>query len=130
MPLALEASDYQEAKNIDTVGNDILPNTSYLSTKITVVNGPTVSWIEPPAGVCAFKHDQLTVVADSTTAVKQVVFSADGKRVGVDKSGPGGVYSHSWNTTTLKQGKHTLTATATDASGRQAHAGRAILVCR
>jgi hypothetical protein len=79
--------------------------------------------------VCALKHDQLTVIAASTTAVKQVVFAADGTRVGVDKSGPGGVYSHAWNTAKLKKGRHTLTATATDTSGRSAAAGRTILVC-
>jgi subtilisin family serine protease len=129
VPFGLEASDYQEAKNIDTLGDEILPNTAFLDTKLTVVDGPTVSWIEPPAGVCALKHEQLTVVADSTTAPKQVVFAADGKRVGVDNSGPGGVYSQAWNTTKLKKGRHTLTATVTDASGRTASAGHAILVC-
>jgi subtilisin family serine protease len=130
VPFAMEASDYQETKNIDTLGDEILPNTAFLGTKLTVVDGPTVSWIEPPAGVCALKHDQLTVVADSTKPLKQVAFDADGKRIGVDKNGPGGVYSHAWNTTKLKAGRHTLTATVTDASGRHASAGRMILVCK
>ncbi len=127
--LALEASDYQEAKNIDTVGDNILPNTAFLSTRLTVVNGPTVSWIEPPASVCALKHDRLTVVAASTGRVKEVAFTDGGRRIGVDKSGPGGVYSVAWNTTKLKTGKHLLGATVLDAAGRRAAAALPIRVC-
>jgi subtilisin family serine protease len=130
VPFAMEGSDYQEAKNIDTIGNEILPNTAFLGTKLTVVDGPTVSWIEPPAGVCAVKHDQLTVVADSTAAVRRVVFAADGTSVGVDKGNVGPVYSHAWNTTKLRRGTHSLTATVTDAKGRTASARRTILVCK
>jgi len=57
------ASDYQEAKNINTVGSDIYPNTRFLSTRFTAVNGPTVTWIQPPAHVCALKSERLVVVA-------------------------------------------------------------------
>jgi hypothetical protein len=123
------ASDYQEAKNINTVGNDIYPNTTFKQAKLTVVNGPTVTWIQPPAHVCALKNDQLVVVADSTKKVKQVVFSANGKRVGVDKNGTGGVYSVSWKTAKLKKGTRHLVATVIDASGRKAAAGRELRVC-
>ena len=37
-----------------------------------------MTWIEPPAHVCAFKSDRLVVVAGSTKTLKQVTFS-DGK---------------------------------------------------
>ena len=87
--MILLASDYQEAKNINTVGDDIYPNTNF-KPKLTVVNGPTVTWIEPPAHVCALKNDRLVVVADSTKKVKQVAFTDNGKRIGVDKNGTGG----------------------------------------
>jgi minor extracellular serine protease Vpr len=128
--LAMRASDYQEAKNIDTVGNDILPNTAFLRTKLTVVDGPTVTWIEPPANVCALKKDQLTVVAASTKTVKEVRFSDGGKQIGVDKTGPSGVYSLPWNTAKLAKGKHALVAKVIDAGGREAAAGRAVRVCK
>jgi subtilisin family serine protease len=126
----LVASDYQEAKNIDTVGSNIYPNTAFRNVKLKVVNGPAVSWIEPPANVCALKHDQLTVVAGSTTKVMSAVFSDGSRTIGTDKSGPGGVFSIAWNTTKLAKGKHQLAVTIVDRSGRKASSGRLIRVCK
>src|SRR5262249_26437683 len=68
-PAVFRSSDYQEAKNINTVGNDIYPNTAFRLSSLTVVNGPTVTWIEPPARVCALKRDELVVVAGSTKKI-------------------------------------------------------------
>ena len=124
------ASDYQEAKNVNTIGNDLMPNTNFLETRLTVVNGPTVTWIEPPAHTCALKNDDLVVVAASTTKVAKVVFRDNGRQVGVDRQGPGGVFGAVWHTTKLKRGVHHLTATVVDRSGRQAAAGRQFKVCR
>jgi minor extracellular serine protease Vpr len=123
------ASDYQEAKNINTVGNDIYPNTNFKRVKLTVVNGPTVTWIDPPNGSCALKNDRLIVVAGSNKKIKQVEFTDNGKRVGVDKAGPGGVYSVAWKTGTLKKGKRHLLATVVDAAGHKAAAGRSVKIC-
>ena len=125
----LMASDYQEAKNINTVGNDIYPNTRFLLTRFTVVKGPTITWIEPPAHVCALKNDRLVVVADSTTKLRRVAFRDNGRQIGVDRTGQG-VYSIDWKTAGLKKGTHRLLATVTDASGRKAAAGRVLRVCR
>ena len=124
------ASDYQEAKNINTVGNDIYPNTTFEQTKLTVVNGPTLTWIEPPANVCALKTERLTVVGASTTMVKQVAFADGKRRIGVDKTGSDSVYSVTWKTSKLTKGKHQLLATLTDASGRTVDAGLGIRVCK
>jgi minor extracellular serine protease Vpr len=124
------ASDYQESKNINTVGNDIYPNTAFLQTKLTVVNGPTVTWIEPPAQVCAFKKDQLVVVAGATKKIKDVTFTDGTHRIGVDKTGPGGVYSVGWNTKALKKSTRQIVATVTDASGRRATATRELKICK
>jgi len=126
--MILMASDYQEAKNINTVGDSIYPNTQFKLSKLTVVNGPTVTWIEPPAHVCAFKNDRLVVVADSTKKVKQVAFTDNGKRIGADKTGSG-VYAIDWKTAKLKKGTHKLLATVTDAAGHKASAGRVLKVC-
>jgi hypothetical protein len=127
--MIMMASDYQEAKNINTVGDSIYPNTRFKLTRLTVVNGPTVTWIEPPARVCALTNDRLIVVADSTKKVKQVAFTDNGKRIGVDKAGTG-VYAVSWKTGKLKKGTHKLLATVTDAAGRKAAAGRVLKVCK
>ncbi len=124
------ASDYQEAKNIDTVGSNLYPNTAFRRTKLKVVDGPAVSWIEPPANVCALKHDRLTVVAGSTTKVMSASFSDGSHTIGTDKSGPGGVFSVAWNTSSLAKGKHLLSVTVVDRSGRKAASGRLIRVCK
>jgi subtilisin family serine protease len=123
------AADFQEAKNINTVGDSIYPNTEFKSVKLTVVNGPTVTWVQPPAHVCAVKNDRLVVIAGSTKKVKQVAFTDNGKRVGVDKNGSG-VYSIAWKTAKLKKGTHKLLATVTDAAGHKAAAGRVLRVCK
>ena len=123
-------SDYQEAKNINTVGNDLFPNTAFLRSKITVVNGPTVTWIEPPAHVCALKNDRLVVVAGSNKRVKDVTFRDNGKRIGTDKSGGDGVYTIAWKTGKLKKGVHLLTATLRDSAGHRVAAGRRFRVCK
>jgi hypothetical protein len=123
------ASDYQEAKNINTVGDDIYPNTRFKLSTLTAVNGPTVTWVEPPANVCALKNDRLVVVADSNKKIKQVAFTDNGKRIGVDAAGTG-VFAIAWKTAKLKKGTHILRATVTDAAGRKAAAGRVLRVCK
>jgi hypothetical protein len=125
----VRASDYQEAKNINTVGNDIYPNTQFLATRLRVVNGPTVSWITPPPHVCALKTERLLVVADSTKKVSQVAFTHNGKTIGVAKTG-NGVYSVTWKTAGLEKGTQKLVATVTDASGRKAAAVRVLRICK
>jgi minor extracellular serine protease Vpr len=128
--LVLQASDYQEAKNINTVGDAIEPNTTFAQKKIAVVAGPTISWLAPPANVCALKKEQLTVLGGATKKITQVDFTLDGKRIGIDKTGPAGIYSLAWKTGKVAKGTHVLAATLTDASGRTASSGRKIRVCK
>jgi minor extracellular serine protease Vpr len=124
------ASDYQESKNINTVGTSLYPNTTFLRSRITVVNGPTVTWVEPPAHVCGLKTDRLLVVAGSNRRVKDVTFRDNGKRIGVEKGNPDDVYSVIWKTGALKKGVHHLTATVRDSVGHKAAAGRQLRVCK
>jgi hypothetical protein len=124
------ASDYQETKNINTVGNAVMPNTQYRQARLTVVNGPTVTWIEPPSSVCALKQDSLVVVAASTSSVKEVIFRDGRRTIGVDTNGPGGIYSVTWKTGSLKKGVRHVTATVVDAKGHSAAAGRRLKICR
>ena len=126
----IEASDFQESKNIETVGPDIFPNTAFQRSTVTVVAGPAVDWLLPPAGTCALATDRLAVTATSTRTVRQVVFYDGARRVATDRTGPGGVFSAVWHTAGLAGGKHLLTATLTDAAGRTATATETMRVCR
>jgi subtilisin family serine protease len=126
----IAASDYQEAKNIDTAGDALMPNTRFLQTRLRVIAGPTVSWLEPPARACAVARGQLFVVADSTTDVQRVVFRDGIRLIGSAFGNAGGVYSTRWRTSNLRRGVHHLTATVVDTRGRAATAARAIRVCR
>jgi len=128
--MILEASDYQETKNINTVGDAIYPNTTFAQKKLTVVAGPTVSWLAPAAGVCAAKSEQLVVIGGALQKIRQVAFTLDGKRVGVDKSGPFGIYSLAWKTGKVAKGSHLLVATLTDSSGTTAASARRIKICK
>jgi minor extracellular serine protease Vpr len=128
--LVLQASDYQEAKNINTVGDSVYPNTTFAQKKLTVVAGPTVSWLAPAANACAAKTEQLVVIGGALKKISQVAFSVDGKRIGVDRSGPAGIYSLAWKTAKVAKGNHTLVATLTDAGGKTAASARTIKTCK
>jgi minor extracellular serine protease Vpr len=126
----VEASDYQEAKNINTIGNALMPNTEIRKAKLTVVAGPTLTWLTPPATGCTTKTADLAVVAGSAKQVKKVTFADDGKTIGVDRSGPAGIFNHNWNTAKLRKGVHHLTATLVDAAGQAATASRKVKICK
>ena len=128
--MILEASDYQETKNINTVGDAIYPNTTFAQKKLTVVAGPTVSWLTPPANVCAAKTEQLVVIGGALKTIRRVAFTLDGKRIGVDKTGPAGIYSFAWKTGKAAKGNHLLVATLIDAAGKTAASARKIKICK
>jgi hypothetical protein len=126
---ALLASDYQEAKNIETLGDAVLPNSAFVETRVRVVNGPAVTWLLPDKGDCVGKREVLLATASSPRAVRTVSFLADGKPLGRD-SGAGGLYAVTWRTSRVAKGRHVLSAIVTDAAGRHASARRAVRVCR
>jgi hypothetical protein len=123
------SSDYQEAKNVNTVGNEILPNTSYLGASVRVVNGPAVTWLTPETRQCVGKTEPLLVVASATRKLREVRFLADGRRVGRDRKGADGIYTLRWKRAGAKQGPHRLTAVAVDAAGKKASSSRTVRVC-
>ena len=126
----LSASDFQEAKNVNSVGDDILPNTGFRAVSITGIPGPALTWVAPPANRCVGKTVALIVVASSTKPVRSVRFFVDGKQIDVDRNGAADVFSSSWTTRTAEPGRHILRALATDAAGRTLAATRAVKVCR
>jgi minor extracellular serine protease Vpr len=125
-----QASDYQESKNINVIGTDIYPNTAFKPTTFDVVDGPSLTWLLPFSDECLAKKDRLVVTAASTKRVTHVVFTDGGKKIGVAKTGQGGLYGVNWKTAGLKSGKHAVTATVSDAAGRTYAATRTFRVCK
>jgi minor extracellular serine protease Vpr len=127
----MSASDNQEAKNVNTIGPNVLPNTSYRATKVTVVSKPTVTWLVPNSGACLNSTTRLVVVAGSTKKLKNVVFDADTKRLASKKAdATTGLAFVDWKAKQAGKGKHVLRATVRDASGRSATAIRRVRVCK
>jgi hypothetical protein len=127
--MRLIASDYQEAKNINTDTENIIPNTRILTIRLRVVGGPTVTWLAPAKRACVGAGARLDVVAGSSSPVSSVGFF-DGKRqLGRVKRNFAGVYSLTWNASSARRGAHTLTAIVSDTAGREAKATRQVRVC-
>jgi len=126
----LSASDYQEAKNVNSVADDILPNTAFRPVAITGVAGPALTWVAPAENQCVGQSAALIVVANSTKKVRTVRFFVDGKQIDIDRRGVADVFTGSWSTRLAEPGRHVLSATATDASGRTLSGTRRVRVCR
>jgi hypothetical protein len=121
------SSDYQEAKNIDTIGPNIMPNTRAVLTKLHVVAGAAVDWLLPTAGVCGQRRQTFFVAASGPGGVKSVRFSVDGKRRSIVHHGVAGLW---FTTISLSKGTHTVDATAIAAKGKPASAQRTLRTCR
>jgi subtilisin family serine protease len=121
----LVSSDYQESKNIDTVGASIMPNTRSLRVRLDVVEGPALDWVTPAS--CLARR--AVVAASSTRRVTQVRFSIDGRRVALVTKATSGLW-----TAVLRRrparGSHRLEALVVDAKGRTASARRIVESCR
>jgi Bacterial Ig domain len=125
----LSAADFQEAKNVNGVGSNILPNTAFRSVSITGVSGPAVSWVTPQENQCVEKTVALAAVASSTRRVRSVRFLVDGRQIAIDRTGTSGVFTGTWNAHFALRGPHVLTALAVDAAGRTFSAPRHVRVC-
>ena len=128
--VVLIASDNQEAKNVNTIGANVLPNTNYRGAKIAVVNKPTVTWLVPRNNACVSATTRLVVVAGSTKKLRNVVFRADRKRLASKKADGAGLAFTDWNVKQAKKGKHVLRATVRDAGGRTVTAVRRVRICK
>jgi minor extracellular serine protease Vpr len=128
--MVVSASDFQEAKNVDSVGSEIMPNTSFKRVRVTGVTGPALTWLTPAENQCVGKTAGLIVVASSSKRLRSVRFFADGKQVAVDRKGTADLYNGSWKRGSAPKGRHVLRAVATDASGRTLAATRHVRICR
>jgi minor extracellular serine protease Vpr len=128
--LTATAADFQESKNVDSVGDELLPNTAFASGNITVVNRPAVTWLTPEVNECTEARVPLTVLASSTAAVRSVRFFDGRKLLATDRQGGAGLFTAVWRRGAAAKGKHTLRAIVTDAKGRKAEAQRVVRVCK
>jgi hypothetical protein len=126
----VSASDFQETKNVNTISDQIMPNTAFTPVTIVGVRGPAVTWISPATAACVAKNANLAVMASSDKKVTSVRFLADGKQVGRDRSGAADIFNGTWHSPKAKRGAHRLTAIATDAAGRHIAASRSVRVCK
>jgi len=97
----------------DTGGN----STTSATVDVTVDNGspPTVSITAPAAGATLTGNATLSANAGDDRGVTSVQFRVDGSNAGAaDTSSP---YSISWDSTTVSNGSHSITAVATDTDG-------------
>jgi hypothetical protein len=126
----ISASDYQEGKNVNSVGDEILPNTAFKPVTIRGVPGPALTWILPAANQCVSKTAALVVTASSTRPIRAVRFFADGKQIDVDRGAADHIYTGTWGTQLAPAGAHVLRAVAVDMAGRGIAAARRVRVCR
>ena len=108
--------------SVTAVARDAAGNTTTSApAAITVDNAapdtqaPTVAVTAPAAGATVSGSVPLAANAADNVAVVGVQFKVDGTNVGAeDTTGP---YEGSWNSATVANGNHTLTAVARDAAG-------------
>ena len=125
----VSASDYQETKNVNTISDQIMPNTAFTPVTITGVRGPAVTWLLPEPASCVANNVTLTVMASSDKKVASVRFLVDGKQVARDRRGSADVFSGTWHSQRARRGPHRLTAAATDVAGRRVSAVRRVRIC-
>jgi peptidoglycan/xylan/chitin deacetylase (PgdA/CDA1 family) len=77
---------------------------------------PTVSLTAPSAGATVSGPTTLSATASDNVAVDHVDFLVDGNVVGTATSSP---YSFSWNSASVSDGNHTISARAVDSAGNQ-----------
>jgi len=126
----MSGSDYQETKNVNTISDQIMPNTAFTPMTITGVRGPAVTWLLPARASCVARNVNLTVTASSDKKVASVRFLVDGRQVARDRSGAADVFNATWHAQKARRGGHRLNAVATDVAGRRATAKQSVRVCR
>ena len=117
---------------LTAVARDAAGNTATSSAVTVTVSNvdatpPTVNLTAPVSG--AYVHGTavaLSANASDNVAVAKVQFQIDGSNIGTaDTTAP---YTASWNTTSVTDGQHVVTATATDTSGNATSASETVTV--
>ena len=128
--MTVVASDYQEAKNINTEGNNPLPNTRFQGIRAEAVAGPTVTWVTPEKGRCVAARQRLLVVANDSAQISSVGFFDGQRQIGSVQKNVAGLYEMTWRTNGRRKGPHVLTAVASDVRGREAETSQTVRICK
>ena len=126
------ASDYQESKNVDQAGANVLPNTTFRSLRLRAVAGPTVTWLMPKAAGLRRQGDRPVRhrrAPRTALALGDVLRRAATDREG-HAGGSRGSTPRRGGRAKAARGKHVLRAVATDRRGATATAKRVVRVCR
>jgi minor extracellular serine protease Vpr len=126
---AFIASDYQEAKNANTYGGDVMPNTRVATRRLRVVRGATVTWLTPLPRRCVDPSEELLVSASATKRIRSVQFFDGNRRLRLVRRNVAGLFSTTWRTRRAKRGLHRLRAVVR-AGGQRAEAAQVVRVCR
>ena len=111
------------AHTLTVTATDTAGNTANQSVSVSVSNivpdttPPSVSIIAPAAGAIVSNTTTVQVTAADNVGVTTVSLKVDGVILGTSTSES---CNFAWNTTTVANGAHTLTVTATDAAGNSA----------
>ena len=124
--LTVIASDYQESKNVDQAGGNVLPNSAFRKLRLRAVTGPVVNWLLPTGG-CVAGTSTLAVTGGSSRGVRSVSFFSGKRRISKQRGSSVGVYAA---TLRAKKGRHTVRVVLTDRKGRRVQARRLVRVCR
>ena len=127
--MRIVASDFQEAKNIDTESDEpdaehSLPGCPHRGRE------PPDGYMDHPAqGRCLAAKQRLQVVANDNVQISSVGFFDGNRQIGRVRKNVAGLYELIWRTSGKKKGTHVLTAVASDVRGREAEASQSVRIC-
>jgi hypothetical protein len=126
---AAQGADNQEAKNIDQIGANILPNTTTKRVRLRGVARPTITWLLPLKTACLRGRATLAVAASAPANVRAIRFFDGERRIISVRRGNSGLYLGTWNTRSARRGLHRLRAEIVSRDGK-ARTRRTVKVCR
>ncbi len=120
--MAANGTHTLQARAFDLAGN----SASSIAITVTVSGGvsdttaPTVQLVFPTAGATVSGTISLAADANDDFAVSSVAFLVDGVVIGNgNPPGQAGPWTYDWNSTSVANGAHNISARATDSSGNQ-----------
>ncbi|HEY7381998.1 MAG TPA: Ig-like domain-containing protein [Gaiella sp.] len=112
----------------DTANQTASDSNGVTVNNVAADNPPTVTLTAPAEGALVLGTVSVTANAsDPGGGVTQVQFFVDGNSIGTDTNGADG-WTASWNTTTVGDGPHTVTATARDTINQTASDSNGVTV--
>jgi hypothetical protein len=112
----------------DAAGNVSVKSTVAKGTTLGSGANPVVSVTAPANGATVSGTITLSANATDSAGITGVQFQIDSVNLGSQVTGSGPTYSTSWNTTTVANGSHTVTAIATDSGNRMASSSVTVTV--